>query len=145
MAGRKRTTRTAKKSRISVVRRLQRRTRQLSCATRRCWKEGCTKTFSSRRAMFQHDKYMHDRVMFEGRFVTLCIRKFGFKRLKLRADQLVRHFSHTQIRKAVPTYSLLAINIRLLSCIGYFIPLYKNIRIVAKVFFICFVNSKKNS
>jgi len=50
--------------------------------------------------MFQHDKYMHDRVMFEGRFVTLCIRKFGFKRLKLRADQLVRHFSHTQIRKA---------------------------------------------
>ncbi len=84
MAGTKRTTRNAKKSRISVVRRLQRRTRQkqFSCATRRCWKEGCTKTFSSRRAMFQHDKYMHDRVIFEGRFVTLCIRKFGFKRLK---------------------------------------------------------------
>lgn len=80
--------------------RLRIRKKNFSCRLRRCWKKGCTKTFNSWEAVKRHDRYMHGRILFEKKFVTLCLRQFGIKRLKLRADQLVRHFTHAEIRRA---------------------------------------------
>jgi len=48
----------------------------------------------------KHRKDMMRKILFQDKFVTLTIRKYGWKRLKLRADQLIRHFTHAEIRKA---------------------------------------------
>ena len=75
-----------------------RRMRRFYCGDRICCRN--KKSFATQKELEQHRKYMRPKILFQSKFVTLCIGKFGIKRLKLRADQLVRHFTHAQIRKA---------------------------------------------
>ena len=73
--------------------------RRYRCPVPNC--DICRLCFSTRKKLVEkHKEYLGPKIFFQGKFVTLCIRKFGIKRLKLRADQLVRHFTHAQIRKA---------------------------------------------
>ena len=72
--------------------------RRYCCPVAKC--DICRSGFSTRKKLELHKEYLGPKILFQGKFVTLCIRKFGIKRLKLRADQLVRHFTHAQIRKA---------------------------------------------
>ena len=44
--------------------------------------------------------YQFYKVLFEKRFVSVRLREFDIKRLRLRADQLIRHFTPSEIRRA---------------------------------------------
>ena len=43
-----------------------------SCTNRRCGKEGCKRIFNSWKQMRQHNKYIHERILFQ---VSLCIKR----------------------------------------------------------------------
>jgi hypothetical protein len=48
----------------------------------------------------KHRYYEFHKILFEKKFVSVRIRKFGIKRLRLRADQLIRHFTASEIKRA---------------------------------------------
>jgi hypothetical protein len=75
--------------------------RKYSCTARRCWKEGCKSTFTTWKAMRRHDHYMFRKILFEKKFVLIRLRQFGYKQMKLPANQLVRHFTQAEIRRAI--------------------------------------------
>jgi len=47
-----------------------------------------------------HHRYEFHKILFEKKCVLVRLRKFDTKRLKLRADQLIRHFTPTEITRA---------------------------------------------
>lgn len=48
----------------------------------------------------KHYNYEFMKTLFEKNFVCVRLREFGIKRLKLKANQLIRHFTPTEIRRA---------------------------------------------